>query len=112
MEQKTLERKILEWFLTGSVGASSTAIAAKMAGIDSGDSAHPRDPSDLRRCVEFLEAVPEAKERFEEMRVVSPDWYRLVGAWPSITAKLKEEMRRKDGRAPETYKIMKAVLER
>ena len=108
-----MEKKILKWMFTGNTGLSSEAIAAKMAGIDSGNTNHPYDPSDLRRCVEFLEAVPEAKDRLEEMCTVSPDWYRLVGCWGTLTAKLSEEMlNRKDGRAPETYKAMKAVLER
>jgi hypothetical protein len=106
-----MERKILEWFFNGNVGLSSQAIAAKMVGID-GYTNHPRDPSDLRRCVEFLNAVPEAKERFEEMRLVSPNWYRLVGAWGPLTAKLAKEMKRKDRRAPETFEMIQALLER
>jgi len=107
-----MDKKILEWMFVGNTGMSSEAIAARMAGIDSGNISHPLDPSDLRRCVEFLEAVPAAKDRFEEMREVSPDWYRLVGVWKKLTTKLSEEMKNEDGRAPETYKMMKAVLKR
>ena len=108
-----MNKKIFEWMFAGNTGSSSKAIAAKMAGIDCGETCHPYDPSDLRRCVELLEAVPEAKKRFEEMREVSPDWYRLVTAWDTLTESLKEEMTtRDDYRAPETYKMMKAVLGR
>lgn len=36
---------------------------------------HPKDVLKVViECVEFLDAVPEAKARFEEMREVSPDW--------------------------------------
>jgi hypothetical protein len=106
-----MEKRILEWLFTGNVGASSKAIAAQMAGINCGEISHPRDPADLRRCVEFLEFVPGAKERFGEMSGVSPQWFRLVTAWNSLTETLKKEMAcRTDGRAPETYEAMKAIL--
>ena len=107
-----MDRKILKWMLTGDTGMSSEAIAAKMAGIDNGNTMHPFDPSDLNRCVEFFKAVPEAKERIGEMREVSPSWNKIVEAWDTLTAKLSEELSsRDDRRAPETYKMMKAILD-
>ena len=58
MEAKKMKEKILNWFATGEVSASSKAMASCIAGVNGGNS-HPYDPSDLNRCLLFLEAVPE-----------------------------------------------------
>lgn len=97
------------WLLNGDRGASSNAMCRHLfkLGAPAGRSL-PYDPSDLRRCVELLDATG-AHDKIAEMRSVSPEWARLVDAWDDLTALLREELAG-GTRAPKTYAKMKEVL--
>lgn len=106
-----MKDKILTWFGTGQVGASSTAMALCIAGAKGGNS-HPLDPSDLNRCLLFLEAVPEARDHMDKLRQLSPTWAKLVDRWEEVEAVFLDEVGRnwcKGGRATKTYELMKSI---
>lgn len=111
MEAKKMKEKILSWFATGEVGASSKAMASCIAGVNGGNS-HPSDPSDLNRCLLFLEAVPEARDHMDKLRSLSPTWAALVDRWEEVEASFLTEAGRdwsKARSAPKTYELMKAI---
>lgn len=106
-----MKEKILNWFCTGEVGASSKAMAQCFAGVKGGYS-HPYDPDDLNRCLLFLEAVPEAREHMDKLRELSSTWVKLVERWAEVEASFLDEVGRdwcKARSAPKTYELMKAV---
>jgi hypothetical protein len=102
-----LKAKITGWFCTGEVGASSKAMAACIGGAEDGTS-HPFDPDDLRRCVLFLQAVPEARQHMPKVRELSAQWAKLVDNWDELEKTLLEEMA--GGRGRQTWDLMKKVL--
>ena len=107
-----MKNDIIKWFLNGNVGASSKTIAARMCRIKETHPRHPLDPSDFKRCLDFLDAVPDARARLHDMCDVSPQWFRLVTAWEKLEATFREELLRTDGTAPKTYKMMDAIQAR
>ena len=77
------------WLAFGERGLSSDAIVSTLTGTRVGrrtTTDYPFDPSDFRRCVLLLEAVPVARFAFPAMREVSPVWARLVDAWDELEA--------------------------
>jgi hypothetical protein len=78
-----LNAQITKWFMTGEVGSSSKAMAACIAGFDGGTN-HPLDPDDFRRCVLFLNAVPEARKHLDKVRRLSREWNALICHWGEI----------------------------
>lgn len=105
----TIPDDVVRWLAFGERGTSSETIVSYLTGLPVRDRYHPIDPADLRRCMLLLDACPSLAARFDEMRNASPEWSRLVDAWPKLTAKLREEMTAGD-RAPETFTLMKAAL--
>lgn len=80
--------KIIKWFVRGDTGVSSEAIVSQMTGNDasrSGFGDHPHDGDDFGRCYKLLEAVPEFKERINEMAKRSSEWSALVNCWDELT---------------------------
>lgn len=104
------------WIAVGQRGQSSDAIAAHLTGdvYAREPRAHPHDVGDLQRCVQLLDEVPELAERFREMATVSPVWARLVEAWPSLVATLREELGLQPSsaavRCPRTSAALQGVL--
>ena len=94
---KGLSEKAAKWLANGERGISSNTIFEQLTGMQAtsdGYSCHPLDPADFRRCQLLLEQVPELQEQFYRMAEVSPEWERLVRAWPDIVAAM-------DAQAPE-----------
>ncbi len=100
------------WVRTGEHGNSSLAMCMALYEIPelgSGSSrANPHDPSDFRRCVLFLEAVPSARPRLHELAGLSVQWSRLVEHWEELEALYQQERGKK--KAPLLYQRMKEVL--
>ena len=69
-----IEDKIFQWFATGEIGASSQTIVLRMIGKKYKHESHPLDPDDFNRCIKLLDAVPEIRNRLNEMSKVSPEW--------------------------------------
>jgi hypothetical protein len=74
--EMNMKDKILDWFATGRVGASSQAMACAAAGLPS-DKSHPCDPDDLNRCLLLLEAVPEIRNKMDKVAAISDTWGKL-----------------------------------
>ena len=102
--------KLNNWLLTGERGISSEAIASKMTGVNftgQWGMGHPLDPSDFRRCLLLLKAVPEFKERLNEMEEVSPVWKDMVENWDELEKLYYEEVH--TGKCPKLYDRMKEL---
>lgn len=77
--------ELAHWLNHGDCGASSEALAKALFGIpQSAGIAHPRDASDLARCVQLL-AVTNSAHRISEAASISPEWKALVAHWDAIT---------------------------
>lgn len=108
-----MQDKILTWFATGRVGASSKAMAIAVSGIASNEKLHPSDPDDLNRCLLFLEAVPEARNHLDKVAALSDYWKALIHRFDEIEQTFLEEVGlnwSKGNSAPRTYNLMKEVL--
>lgn len=106
-----MEYKILEWFATGRVGASSKAMA--LAAVDvPNDKSHPYDPDDLNRCLLLLEAVPEIRNKMDKVAAMSDTWGKLVARWDEVEQCFLDEVGlnwSKARRATKTYELMKEI---
>lgn len=109
----------VEWLASGERGISSEFIFYVMTGLPAGKtrsgSCHPYDPDDFKRCEKLLRAVPEFRDRLDEMRVVSPVWDALVSNWDRMVDLINEEAHgvlsgeRNSGSAPKAYELMKSL---
>lgn len=107
--------KILAWFATGQVGASSKAMALAIGGYPF-DGSYPYDPADFNRCLLFLQAVPESREHMDVLRIINPTWSRLVDNWDVLEATFLEEVGlnwSKGQRLParKTYDLMHEIIQ-
>lgn len=104
------------WLETGERGVSSEAIFSHLTGLNLrrvSQMSTPHDPSDLRRCRLLLQAVPEFKERFHEMRRLSETWAVLLDHWIELCKLFDEEApdwaTRHRQEAHRTYRRMKEL---
>jgi hypothetical protein len=107
MNQSEYER-VVWWWNYGEHGLSSEAIYYTMIRSAKVITGHPYDPDDFRRCYLLLEAVPEWKERLDELKVLSKQWSNLVDNWDKLTGLLEEQM--KTGKPNGMYELMQNVL--
>lgn len=114
-----LSNPAIEWLANGEQGLSSMAMFYAITGArperlhDGDEAAHPWDPADLRRCRLLAEHVPEINDGIGKVASLSPVWNRLIKAWDEICRKMDEESpdwRSNHGTCPETYKIMKNII--
>lgn len=106
-----MKDKILEWFATGRVGASSQAMACAAAGLPS-DKSHPYDPGDFNRCLLLLEAAPEIRDCMDKVAEISGTWAKLVARWDEVEKCFLDEVGLnwcKAHSAPKTYELMKQI---
>ena len=110
-----MKDKILNWLLTGHVGASSKAMACCFANIDAGERYHPCDPGDLSRCIKFLDAVPEARSQMDKLRSISAQWDKLVDRWDELEETYRKEFAtdRRSTKRNEfpTYNLIQDIME-
>ena len=111
-----MREKITDWLIEGGAGLSAQAMARHLIGKKTGgwgDKAHPLDPDDFHRCLKFLDAVPEARERLPELAEISQTWAALVWRWSDVEASFFKEVGdlelSKGTSAPKTYALMKAI---
>lgn len=106
-----MKDKILNWFATGRVGASSKAMALAAVEMPH-DRSHPYDPDDLNRCLLLLDAVPEIRNHMDKVAAISDTWAKLVERWSEVEQCFLDEVGlnwTKGDRAPRTYELMKAI---
>lgn len=117
MFSQVVINKAMEWLIDGNTGLSSTALLSNI--LSNGQTGtiktiearfHPRDSSDLRRCIGLLDFVPEFRQHLHIMRHVSPSWAALIDNWDLLEATLRNEIKSTPHRAPETYKLMTQIL--
>jgi hypothetical protein len=110
-ESKSIEENERWWLMHGEHGLSSKAMfnffTISNQAVLSDYSAHPRDPSDFRRCYLLLKAVPQYKERLERLKILSPVWSNLVDNWEKLTELLEEQMQTKKDNG--LYDLMKSL---
>lgn len=89
----TLEA-LANWLDSGDTGISSLAIVTVMLGgkrkrniLDN----HPHDSSDLGRCIRLLDAIPEWRDRLEEMGEDDPYWAALVRHWAELETLYRQD---------------------
>ena len=104
-EEASLAGSCARWLRSGDRGASSEALCGLFFGAGPGGREHPRDPADFIRCIEFLEATGTA-QRLPEAAKLSPEWERIVQAWPEIAQTLSEELGNPGGKAPKTLRLL------
>ncbi len=104
---------LLHWFVNGNVGISSRAIAAAACGITYRESQQwgstPADPSDFKRCLDLIEAVPALRSHLDKVARTEPAWARIVAKWAELEALYREEQ--PTGRAPRTWALLKSLNE-
>lgn len=99
-----------KWLANGETGVSSKTMAFYLGfGIIPETNSHPHDPSDLLRCIKFLQHCPELRSKLHLMSEVSNTWEGLVRNWDRLESSLNEEMKL-GSRAPKTYKMMKDII--
>ena len=109
--------RIAAWMSTGERGLSSEAIAITTLGAypTGQTAASPVDPSDLRRCLLLLEAVPKAREQgVDVLAKRSPQWAALAAIWDELEETLRAEIGADippRGAAPKTYELMRKALD-
>ena len=106
-----MKDKILNWFGTGQVGASSKAMALAAAGMPN-DGSHPYDPDDLNRCLLLLEAVPEIRGHMADIAAIDATWKELIARWDEVERCFLDEAGlnwTKARTARKTYALMKSI---
>ena len=108
-----LQKEVMHWLGNGRVGLSSKAMAFAVAGVEIDDHSHPYDPSDLNRCLLFLEHVPEARNYFESIAKLSETWRDLISRWDEVEKTFLDEVGLdwcSGNSAPKTYKLIKEII--
>lgn len=107
--------KIGQWLLDGDTGLSSLALASfyLTAGND-GECASrlptPSDPSDFKRCVNFLEKCIDKSNQHTlimEIGQITANWKRVQQEWFVLMDLYNKE--KKQESSPELYKFMKKI---
>lgn len=105
---------LIAWIRNGDRSLSSEVIVDRLArhpiALASQASRHPYDPSDLRRCILLLDAVPTLRPLLPHMAEVSAEWAAIIARWDELETSLRREMA-SGYYAPDTYALMKSVLE-
>ena len=107
-------QKAMHWLLNCDTGMSSECLMAtmlnggKVKGITRETCSHPHDPSDFKRCVDLLNAVPTFRITLDVMKQVSKQWAVLVDHWDELETLLNEEIGQRS--APKTYARMKELF--
>ena len=104
-------KKIGNWLLNGDTGSSSEALCGMFLGGETKYISYPHDPSDLNRCVKFLDCVDESKRYtlIFYMGTKSKQWKAISDNWIELMKLYKKECRKGWGRAPMLYEKMKEI---
>ncbi len=113
--------RLAQWIKIGEHGLSSIAMVNHLAPgamptLESGMGrlSHPRDPSDLARCIKLLEFAPELVPLFPKMAEVSSVWAGLVGNWAELCRLIESEApqwRAGRGKCIKTFNLMREIIE-
>ncbi len=107
--------KIGQWLVDGDTGASSLALCSfYLTSGNGGECASrlstPYDPSDFKRCVDFLENCVDESKRYDLIHAigqVTSGWKRIQDEWFVLMKLYKEEKNQKT--APKLYEFMQKL---
>ena len=107
-----LMERVAGWLCSEERGLSSeTILHTLLTGRAVTPKHHPGDPSDLKRCVDLLSAVPEARSALSLLAEASEKWKALDREWDQLAGSLALEERETGGHeAPRTYLMMRELL--
>lgn len=111
-----IKNKVLHWLAYGSVGVSSKSMALAAAGMpkcENWGADIPHDPDDFNRCLLLLDAIPEIRNHFDKIALLSKSWHKIISNWDEIEKSFIDEAGfnwSKSHSAPETYRLMKQVI--
>lgn len=101
--------KLLEWSLGGDTGSSSKAMLKASLKKTNGDV--PHDPSDFGRCYRLLQAVPELRGYFPQMKANCPMLTPYLDSWDDLSRMYEKALSGSTGKAPELYARLKELYE-
>ena len=105
---------VRRWLAKGNLGTSSKTMSHVLYGIpedmDTSSYDGPHDPSDFRRCMEFIEQVPQARTRVGELAQVK-GWEKIAPSFDELEALYLKETAQDTGKAPQLYSRMRALRE-
>lgn len=107
---KEISKKIADWLLSDHTGASSEALAAAWLGSEERNTAWPRDPSDFKRCYDFLmECIPVHEHHYlvQHLGKLSGPWSIIAAEWFNLLGYYHQEI--KGEKAPKLYKYMQKI---
>jgi hypothetical protein len=86
------------WAGNGEHGISSKTMFNHLAGgtvsrLQNLHEGYPSDPDDFKRCYKLLQAVPQWKNRLNELKPLSPVWSNLVDNWDKLTEMYEQNER-------------------
>ncbi len=102
---------LTEWFVNGETGLSSNTLALWLSEQKRPDTGvhFPCDPSDFRRCLLLLDAVPELRGKMHTLPQLSKEWAAFYEKWEELEKTLRHETA--VGRsAPKTFILIKEIL--
>ena len=114
-----IPQSVVNWLAAGERGLSSESIVEYLYGLPILDGHwrrsaphYPLDPADLRRCLLLLAESPETAAQFPRMREASPQWARLVDAWPDLERQFLAEIGALRGSAHWSAPLTSDAMER
>lgn len=87
----SVEDRVRDWLKNGEIGTSSKTIISVLLNINYSDMNHPKDISDLKRCLLLLDRIPEFENRILEMSDLSIEWKRLSHNWNKLKDNLIQD---------------------
>ena len=106
--------ELTHWLLKGERGASSNAMVEHITGLG-GNTSHPYDPDDFRRCRLLVERVAVIRFNLGKMSTCSPTWARIIAVWGELCALMDAEAPEwRQGNwssAPQTYALLRRCRE-
>lgn len=102
-------KKIAKWLLSYDTGASSMALCAvELGGGDVGYLDAPCDPSDLGRCIRFLDKCVKDKTTLVALMAMKNNkWLAIHRNWDSLMELWNEE--KDQTNAPKLFEKMKEI---
>lgn len=109
---KTEEENCMWWMAYGEHGLSSKTIfntlkPDSIRKLENSFDCPPSDSDDFRRCHLLIEAIPQFRDKLDQLRVISEVWNNLVENWDKITEMLLEQIEKKKSNG--LYEFMKTL---
>lgn len=106
-----IPESVTNWLLNGHRGASSEALCKHFfeVPVEANVYCYPLDPSDLNRCLKFLDAAFGTRNpvQINSVRSLGPVWSAYVDRWVEIITVFGKEVQ--TGVAMETYDLMQKI---